>query len=211
MFTRDYLLSLECRIPILHRIQSKIRVDSNGCHNFTGVKDRCGYGRIRIGKHSLGAHKVMYVISVGDFDQDNLELLHTCDNPACVNTDHLTPGTHKENMHDCINKGRHTHQRGVPATVSAYRAKCSEHVNKSDDVIKLFSSRVIAISDGMPRYVGSLCKKHGIGIRKTKNGECIYCSREYESARAIRRRLLGKVTKHNVINPLSRAGAEIPG
>ena len=39
----------------------------------------------------------------------NMDLCHTCDNPACINPEHLVPGTHAENMAQCAARGRKTH------------------------------------------------------------------------------------------------------
>ena len=41
--------------------------------------------------------------------RNGLYVLHTCDNPACVRPDHLFLGTQKENLQDCLKKGRFNH------------------------------------------------------------------------------------------------------
>ena len=53
----------------------------------------------------MNAHRVSYLIHKGDIPEE-MVILHSCDNPACVNPDHLSIGTQKENMQDMIKKGR---------------------------------------------------------------------------------------------------------
>jgi len=63
-----------------------------------------GYGVF--GSHkSFRAHRVSYELFVGPID-DGLIVLHSCDNPACVNPSHLSLGTQSDNVHDMIRKGR---------------------------------------------------------------------------------------------------------
>lgn len=40
---------------------------------------------------------------------------HTCDNPRCINPEHLIGGTQVDNMQDCVKRGRHSYGvvRGV--------------------------------------------------------------------------------------------------
>lgn len=97
-FDLKWLLSCNTRIPPIERIKSRIEIDENGCWNYTGQLDRCGYGKFKIGGRSLGAHKVSYILHNGDFDQSKYEMMHECHNRKCVNPDHIKAGTHKENM-----------------------------------------------------------------------------------------------------------------
>lgn len=159
MFTREYLLSLPGRKSIIDRLTEKSAKRENGCIEFLGSKDRCGYGRMNVGGHNLGTHKLMFVLTVEDVP-DGMELLHSCDNPACMNTVHLSINTHRANMRDCIQKGRFT---TFGTTVVS---------------IARFSSRSLAISDGKKIYIGRNCKRHRIGFRLSRNGECIYCYKE---------------------------------
>lgn len=52
------------------------------------------------------AHKVSMFLYKGIKTDENLHVLHICDNPKCVNPDHLRTGSHTDNMRDMFKKGR---------------------------------------------------------------------------------------------------------
>lgn len=75
------------------------------CWIWTGSTDGHGYGSIRRNGVLHKAHRVSYVFAHGSIDE-NLNVLHKCDNPSCVNPCHLFLGTQKENVQDMVKKGR---------------------------------------------------------------------------------------------------------
>lgn len=82
--------------------------DDNSCWNWTGQKIN-GYGRISLGLKSMssdGAHRVSWKIHNKMEIPKGLFVMHRCDNPSCVNPNHLLIGTPKYNSDDMIAKGR---------------------------------------------------------------------------------------------------------
>lgn len=85
-------------------------VDKSGdCWEWTGGVDR--YGRFWTGSHSALAHRVSWELANGPVP-DGLCVLHSCDNPVCVNPDHLFVGTNADNTQDALQKGRLIFPRG---------------------------------------------------------------------------------------------------
>ncbi len=102
MKTRTILLSRKD----VDRFLSKIEVDSKtGCHNFVGGVDLLGYGRLRLNQSTYLVTRIAWVITNGSIPE-GLLVLHKCDNPSCVNTDHLYLGTQQDNMRDKVLRGR---------------------------------------------------------------------------------------------------------
>jgi len=81
------------------------------CWLWEGNCDRCGYGKFSVNGHYIGAHRIAYFLEHGNIPK-NLEVMHACDNPRCVNPAHLNLGSHKENMHDCIKRNRFNRPSG---------------------------------------------------------------------------------------------------
>ncbi len=76
----------------------------NGCWEWKAKKDKNGYGIIYATKNTR-AHRFSYELYHGKIFE-NLIICHKCDNPPCVNPDHLFMGTHKDNAQDRQQKNR---------------------------------------------------------------------------------------------------------
>lgn len=92
------------------RFEAKyVPVTETGCWLWTSNLNGGGYGLLSFGtppsrKWRL-AHRVAYELHRGQIPE-GLDVLHKCDVPSCVNPDHLFVGTDKDNIQDCIRKGR---------------------------------------------------------------------------------------------------------
>ena len=91
----------------IERFFSKIIFDD--CWIFSDL-ERDGYGRFQVDGKQWRAHRYMLYL-LGKLDPNLPVVLHTCDNPSCVNPDHLICGTIADNNRDKMLKGRSTKNR----------------------------------------------------------------------------------------------------
>lgn len=91
-------------IPLVDRIQKRHTKTESGCWNWNGPPTKWGYGCIRVKHKTELAHRIAYLAFKGD--PSGMCVLHTCDNPKCVNPDHLFLGTNADNVRDKVSKNR---------------------------------------------------------------------------------------------------------
>lgn len=123
------LLASELTSEIIARFKQKYTSGEGGCWLWKSTIVRGGYGQFYLFTESgqrvrTYAHRVAYVLANGDISGD-MEVMHRCDVPGCVNPDHLTLGTHRDNMRDRMAKGR------------AAKVKPSLRVISPEDVIAI--------------------------------------------------------------------------
>ena len=99
-----------CRfVPMAQRFWLKVRVTS-ACWEWMARRHAGGYGELLLtdttGRHKVLAHRMAWMLANGPI-ASGLDVLHTCDNPPCVNPDHLYLGTDLENSADRMRRGRH--------------------------------------------------------------------------------------------------------
>jgi hypothetical protein len=99
------------KLTLEERFWSKVR-KTDTCWLWTAQLNNKGYGRFfyypkttRRGSYGLYAHRVSWNLAHGDIPA-KMRVLHKCDTPACVRPDHLFIGTQRDNIRDCIAKGR---------------------------------------------------------------------------------------------------------
>ena len=91
------------------------KVDKSGeCWEWTGCKNEDGYGLVTYRGELTSTHRISWRIHFGCIPEDK-KVLHTCDNPACVNPKHLWLGTQLDNVRDCISKGRFRPRGKIPS------------------------------------------------------------------------------------------------
>jgi hypothetical protein len=106
---------------LAERFESKTIPEPNsGCLLWLGTVSSRGYAKIWIGKKTISASHLAFNLA-GKSVPAGMLACHHCDNPVCVNIDHLFIGTHKDNSDDMFAKGRESIiglRKGVPEKIN---------------------------------------------------------------------------------------------
>lgn len=78
---------------------------ANGCWEWTGQKNKDGYGCFQMNKQWMHTHR--WAMHFVDKNPSGYVVMHHCDNPKCVNPEHLSLGTQQDNIRDMHTKGRY--------------------------------------------------------------------------------------------------------
>lgn len=111
-------------LMIEERFWEKVKVvDNDKCWEWLASRTLKGYGHFKIKGRTVRAHRYSYTLVKGPIPKD-LWVLHKCDNPSCVNPNHLFLGTHGDNMKDMFDKGRDKRKPIVDSNGVAYKSVC---------------------------------------------------------------------------------------
>lgn len=112
---------------IRKRFESKFVKRESGCWEWIGSKGKHGYGVMVVDGKSLRANRLAFKVYNKPLSEEQLAC-HHCDNPSCVNPDHLYAGTGLTNAYDRISRGR-----------------SASHVGELNELSKLTDDAVIYI------------------------------------------------------------------
>ena len=93
------------KIDPVTRFWSQVVKQESGCWEWIGAKDKDGYGQFTANDRNNRAHRYSYQLHKGEIPT-GVRVLHTCDNPPCINPEHLVLGSDLDNVMDAIEKGR---------------------------------------------------------------------------------------------------------
>jgi hypothetical protein len=128
----------------IDRFWTKVK-KTDGCWEWQKCKDHDGYGVYRNPLVGDRAHR--FSAYIHGIDIKNKLVCHKCDNPSCVNPNHLFVGTARDNRIDCVKKGRanskgHTGSREWKQGIKNQNAKLCDN-----DIINIRK-----LSKTMPQY-----------------------------------------------------------
>ena len=131
------------------------KVDKSGdCWEWIGYKAG-DYGVMYIDGKAIGAHRMSYQLHSGEIPNGYF-ICHKCDNPGCVNPDHLFAGTQADNMRDKAEKGR-----------------AARHLGPKHPMSKLTKEQCLEIRQSSERKK-VLCERYGVSretIRVVQRGQ----------------------------------------
>lgn len=145
--------SIQPSASMLDRFMSNVIPEAlSGCWIWHGaLHSQFGYGAFKLGDRKspvMTAHRASFLINKGDIPVGNV-VRHICDNPSCVNPDHLEVGTHKDNANDKVVRGRQ------PKGEKAYNARATDSLVIEMRKLPRKEGIALAVERGISRQAAS--------------------------------------------------------
>lgn len=128
------------------------------CWLWSGSTDRGGYGLVNY-KNEKRAHRLSYKLAHGELAR-GVCVLHSCDNPACINPAHLRTGTQAENIADMKAKGRGNQPKGEKQTHSKLTDDQVREIRASGDFQQVLADRYRVALVTISRIIRNVSWKH---------------------------------------------------
>lgn len=134
---------------VMERVE--IPADATACWVWSGSQETFGHGNTKIGGKNQKVHRIVYQHHNGEIPVSVL-VRHTCDNPPCVNPEHLIAGTYADNSGDMAERLRSPHgvnhvaSRLTADMVRSIRAKWVEGCPYNDLAAEYGVSRTTIVS-----------------------------------------------------------------
>jgi hypothetical protein len=126
-----------------------------GCWIWTAAKDKRGYGRFGlVTSRSCAAHRIAFSVCIGSIPDQKPFICHHCDNPSCVNPEHLFAGTPLDNTQDMMRKGR----RPVDYVVDVLRGEKNHKSKLTAEKVRQIRAAYVPQRMGYMR----LAKRYGV-------------------------------------------------
>lgn len=129
-----------------------------GCWVWLSYRDPSGYGRLHYKRKPVLASRISYLLHFGEIPEGQ-HVCHKCDNPGCVNPEHLFLGSQADNMADMYRKGR-DRKRSLKGEQHGQAKLTAEQVRE-------FKQSTLSDSEAARRYGVSRATIHAIRSGKT--------------------------------------------
>ena len=128
-------------------VEQRVEIDGSGCWVWRGARNTSGYGHRTRNGRVVNVHREMLERKLGRPLDVNELACHSCDNPPCVNPNHLFAGSASDNTRDMDAKGRRV-AVGLPGTLNP-GAKLT-----TGDVVEI--RRLLATTPLLQREIGAM-------------------------------------------------------
>ena len=138
------------------RLKAHVSVrEDTGCWDWTASKTPLGYGQVRYKGTRELAHRASWMVFRGEIPKDastygTQNVLHRCDNPSCINPDHLFLGDQSDNANDAVSKNRWG-KRGLKGEAHGRAVVTYDMVREIRSMESLLSARQLGERFGLSK------------------------------------------------------------